>query len=95
MSLGFQPLDAEVLADQLGVSRRQFFRRLSAEDTTCQKIVDDVKFSRARHLLAAGDAPITEIALALGYPDQSSFTRAFARWSGVPPSEWRKLNKKG
>jgi AraC-like DNA-binding protein len=90
MGLGFASLDAKDLARQLGVSRRQFFRRLKEEGTTCQTIVDDVKFSRARHLLAAGDALVLEIALALGYPDQSAFTRAFRRWSGVPPSEWRR-----
>jgi AraC-like DNA-binding protein len=95
MSLGFDSLDAEDLAERLGISRRHLFRQLNAEGTTCQRIVDDVKFSRARHLLAAGDAAITEIALALGYPDPSSFTRAFARWSGVPPKEWRKLSEKG
>jgi AraC-like DNA-binding protein len=95
MKLGFGSFGAKDLARQLSVSPRQFFRRLKAEGMTCQKIVDDVKFSRARHLLAAGDAPITEIALALGYPDHSSFTRAFARWSGVPPREWRRLVKAG
>lgn len=92
MGLGFGPLGSKDIARQLGVSPRQLFRRLQAEGTTHQRLVDDVKFSRARHLLAAGDAPIAEIALALGYPDQSSFTRAFARWSGVPPSEWRRLH---
>jgi AraC-like DNA-binding protein len=90
IGLGFASLDAQVLAEKLGISRRQLFRRLKAEGTTCQEIVDDVKFSRARHLLEVGDAPIAEIAFALGYPDQSSFTRAFARWSDMPPSEWRK-----
>ena len=95
MHLGFAPLGATDLARRLDVSPRQFFRRLKAEGMTCQKLVDDVKFSRARHLLAAGDASIMEIALALGYPDQSSFTRAFGRWSGVPPSEWRKLSERG
>ena len=95
MSIGFGPFGAKDLASRLSVSPRQLFRRLKAEGTTCQKLVDNVKFSRARHLLAAGDAPITDIAFALGYPDQSSFTRAFARWSGVPPSEWRKLSEKG
>jgi AraC-like DNA-binding protein len=95
MSIGFASFGARDLALQLDVSPRQFFRRLKAEGTTCQKIMDDVKFSRARHLLAAGDAPITQIGLALGYPDQSAFTRAFARWSGVPPSEWRKKFKVG
>ncbi len=90
MNIGFGPSSAKDIARRLGVSPRQLFRHLSAEGTSCQKLVDDVKFSRSRHLLAAGDAPITEIAFALGYPDQSSFTRAFARWSGMPPSEWRR-----
>jgi AraC-like DNA-binding protein len=94
INIGFGPSGAKDIARWLGVSPRQLFRHLKAEGATCQELVDDVKFSRARHLLAAGDAPITEIAFALGYPDQSSFTRAFARWSGMPPSEWRKLSEK-
>jgi AraC-like DNA-binding protein len=93
MRLGFGSVATDALAKQLHMSRRQLFRRLETEGTTCRFIVDDVKFSRARHLLAAGDAPIADIAFALGYPDQSSFTRAFMRWSGVPPGEWRKLTK--
>jgi AraC-like DNA-binding protein len=93
MGLGFGPLNAEHLALQLGVSRRQLFRQLKDEGTTCQKIVDDVKFARARHLLAAGDAPIAEIAYAMGFPDQSSFTRAFSRWSGMAPMKWRKRHR--
>ncbi len=90
MNVGLASIAAQEVAWQLGVSPRQLFRRLNAEGTTCQKIIDDVRFSRARHLLSAGDAPVTEIALALGYPEHSSFSRAFARWSGVPPSEWRR-----
>ncbi|BCH26659.1 AraC family transcriptional regulator [Mesorhizobium sp. L-8-3] len=89
INLGFEPLTGECLASQLGLSRRQLFRHLKAEGTTCQKLVDDVKFARARYLLAAGDAPIADIAFAIGYPDQSSFTRAFTRWAGRPPGDWR------
>lgn len=92
IGLGFGPMDAQIIAKELGMSRRHLFRRLAVEGTTCQEVIDDVKFSRARHLLEAGDAPIADIAFALGYPDQSSFTRAFTRWSGAPPSAWRKRN---
>ena len=92
IGLGFAPLNAQIVAKKLGMSRRQLFRRLESEGTTCHEVIDDVKFSRARHLLEAGDAPIAEIAFALGYPDQSSFTRAFTRWSGAPPSAWRRRN---
>jgi AraC-like DNA-binding protein len=90
IDLGFEPLTGAHLAAQIGISRRQLFRHLSAEGTTCQTLVDDVRFARARHLLGAGDAAIADIAFAVGYPDQSSFTRAFARWSGATPGEWRR-----
>ncbi|MFO0994506.1 MAG: AraC family transcriptional regulator [Hyphomicrobiales bacterium] len=90
MGLGFEPLTGQDIAAQIGMSRRQLFRNLKAEGATCQKVVDEVRFARARHLLAAGDAPIAEIAFAVGYPDQTSFTRAFARWAGVSPGAWRR-----
>jgi AraC-like DNA-binding protein len=90
IDLGFETLTGAHFAAQLGMSRRQLFRHLAAEGTTCQRLVDDVRFSRARHLLAAGDAPIADIAFAVGYPDQSSFSRAFVRWSGVAPGIWRR-----
>jgi len=89
MRLGLKAVDAAALADSLGLSRRQLFRRLSSEGTSCQKIIDGVRLSRARHLLDAGDAPIADIAFALGFPDQSSFTRAFRRMSGQTPGDWR------
>jgi AraC-like DNA-binding protein len=90
MGLGFEALTGQAIATQLGMSRRQLFRSLKEEGTTCQKIVDETKFARARHLLAAGDAPIAEIAFAVGYPDQTSFTRAFTRWAGRSPGAWRR-----
>lgn len=91
--LGFAPLDAEAIADGLGISRRTLFRHLKGEGTTVQALVDDFRFARARHLLAAGDASLAEIAFALGFPEQSAFTRAFARWSGVPPGAWRRAGE--
>jgi AraC-like DNA-binding protein len=90
MGLGFEPLTGQDIATQIGMSRRQLFRNLKAEGTTCQKIVDEMKYARARHLLAAGDAPIADIAFAVGYPDQTSFTRAFTRWAGLAPGAWRR-----
>jgi AraC-like DNA-binding protein len=95
IDLGFETLTGAHLASQLGLSRRQLFRHLAAEGTTCQTLVDDVKFSRARYLLGAGEAPIADIAFAVGYPDQSSFTRAFTRWSGLTPGEWRRHHRSG
>ncbi len=90
MRLGLLPINAEAVACRLGTSRRQLFRRLKVEDTSFQKIVDEFRFARARHLLATGDAPLAQIAFALGFPEHSAFTRAFVRWSGVTPTVWRR-----
>jgi AraC-like DNA-binding protein len=95
MRLGLAPLGAGEIARDLGISRRQLFRRLQAEGTTVQTLIDEFRFTRARHLLAAGDASLSQIAFALGFPEQSSFSRAFARWSGVAPGEWRRANVPG
>jgi AraC-like DNA-binding protein len=93
LRLGFASLGAQEIATQLGISRRQLFRHLKAEGTSCQALVDGFRFARARHLLAAGDAPLAQIGFALGFPEQSSFTRAFARWSGMTPREWRRTGE--
>jgi AraC-like DNA-binding protein len=87
--LGFAPLSAEAIAADLGVSRRQLFRHLKAEGATVRGQLDAFRYARARHLLIAGDAPLDQIAFALGFPEQSSFTRSFKRWSGMSPNGWR------
>lgn len=91
--IGFAPLGAAEIAHELGVSRRQLFRRLRDEGTTFHALVDEFRFARARHMLATGDAPLAQVAFALAFPEQSAFTRAFARWSGMAPREWRRLNR--
>lgn len=92
MRLGLAPLSADLIASDLGISRRQLFRHLKAEGAAIQALIDDFRFARTRHLLTAGDSPLAQIAFALGFPEQSAFTRAFARWSGISPSEWRRIN---
>lgn len=91
--LGFASLAAGEVASDLGISRRQLFRHLRAEGTSVQALADEFRFARARHLLAAGDAPLSQIGFALGFPEQSAFTRAFARWSGSTPGEWRRTRR--
>jgi AraC-like DNA-binding protein len=89
--LGLAPLSAEAIAADLGISRRQLFRHLKAEGASVQGQVDAFRFARACHLLVAGDAPLDQIAFALGFPEQSSFTRSFKRWSGFSPNGWRRV----
>ena len=77
------------LARQLDMHRRTLNRRLKAQHTTFQEVLDDVRFAVSRQLLGETTRSIVEISHTLGYADASTFTRAFRRWSGMPPIEWR------
>jgi AraC family transcriptional regulator len=52
-----------------------------------------VRIDRARQLLAASDTPLVEVALALGFTDQSHFTAAFKRHTGATPGAFRKASR--
>jgi AraC-like DNA-binding protein len=78
------------LAQTLSLHRRTLNRRLEAQGTTFRKVLDDVRFEVARHLLEHTRAPINEIAAALCYAEVSAFMHAFRRWTGTTPAQWRK-----
>ncbi len=50
------------------------------------------RVARAREMLAATDLPVAEIALVLGFSDQSHFTRRSREVTGVPPGAYRFQN---
>jgi AraC family transcriptional regulator len=54
--------------------------------------VRQLRIERARHYLAESDTPLAEIALRVGYSDQSHFTTAFKRLTGLTPSQFRKTS---
>jgi AraC-like DNA-binding protein len=73
----------------LGVHRRALNRRLKQRGTSFREILDEVRFEVARELLRDSDLAILEIASLLDYADASALTRAFRRWSGLTPAQWR------
>ena len=78
------------VAKLLSMHRRTLNRRLKAEGTTFQELLDEVRFEAACQLLDTARIPITEIAASLGYAETSAFSRAFRRWSGATPLERRR-----
>ncbi|WP_437986758.1 AraC family transcriptional regulator ligand-binding domain-containing protein [Sorangium sp. So ce117] len=76
------------VARAVGQSARSLQRRLSERGTSFQAIVDDARRAMAEELLAAHRATVTEAAFAVGFTDVAAFTRAFKRWTGVPPGAW-------
>lgn len=84
----FPPKLARVAAT-LFVSERTLKRRLQAEEASFQNLVDQVRLERAGELLEKTSMNLSQIADALGYADAANFTRAFKRWTGQSPSQYR------
>lgn len=78
------------VASDLHMSSRTLKRKLQQLDTSYQKVLDDLRRGLAVKYLTTGRQPIDEVAVLLGYSDASNFARAFRRWTGKNPSEYRK-----
>jgi AraC-like DNA-binding protein len=81
------------VAQVLSMHRRTLNRRLRAQGTTFQRVLDEIRFTAACQLLDAADTSITEIGYSLGYAEASAFTHAFRRWSGTTPAQRRKSKR--
>lgn len=73
----------------LGLPPRSLQRRLSRIGTTFEEIVDDWRHRQALTLLSDPSNGTTVVAARLGYADPSHFIRAFRRWQGVSPTDFR------
>ncbi len=85
LASGARPTAAGV-ADELSTNLRCMQRLLAAWGTTFEQLLDEHRKSLAIESLKSDQLSITDIAHNLGYSDSSHFTRAFRRWTGVPPS---------
>jgi AraC-like DNA-binding protein len=72
-----------------GTSGRTFQRQLEVEGTNFSELLADVRRSETLRRLKKRNVTIAAIATDLGYSDQASFTRAFRRWTGAPPGQFR------
>ncbi|MAW53320.1 MAG: AraC family transcriptional regulator [Geminicoccus sp.] len=82
-------LDITRVARRLNLSERTLRRRLVAESVSFSSIVDEIKDLLAREYLAKTELKIAEIADLIGYAEPSSFRRAFVRWNGMTPIDYR------
>lgn len=81
------------VARQLGTSTRALQRALADSGTSFSEIVETSRIATARALLADRSLSIAEVALMLGFSEQSAFTRACKRWLGMPPIKVRALER--
>lgn len=80
------------VSNALAMSRRSIQRGLTAEGTTFSQLLESTRASLARSYVAREGITLTGVATLLGYSDPTAFHRAFRRWVGVPPGEFRRTS---
>ncbi|MEH1868994.1 MAG: AraC family transcriptional regulator [Nostoc sp.] len=79
----------EVFARSLAISVRQLQRELQAEGTSYQQLLDETRKQLALRHLKNPDSSISDVAFLLGFSEPSAFHRAFKRWTGQTPRNYR------
>lgn len=77
------------VAKALGLHERTLCRQLQSSGTTFQHMLDDARSELAQQLLRNTRAPVTLIARQLGFRSSTVMARAFRRWTGLSPREYR------
>ena len=85
-----QAHNAHGVAALLNISARTLHRQLKSEGACLQTLKDEVRFERASELLQRSDKPVKQVAVAAGFRNEKSFTRAFRAWTGANPGEFRR-----
>jgi AraC-like DNA-binding protein len=84
----------ETLAGELHMTPATARRRLYEEGTSYQAIKDELRRDQAIAYLTHSDRSVLEVALELGFSERSAFHRAFRKWTGVSPGQFRR-NQRG
>lgn len=82
---------APAIAKTLHMSERTLRRRLEAENTSYQTIVNDVRNHLARQYLADTDLSVADVGALIGFEDLANFRQAFRKWNGITPAQFRVL----
>lgn len=87
LSLGEPALDE--IARQVNSSEWSLQRRLREQGVSFSQLVDEVRRDAALWHLRQERLSVSDLAVLLGYSETSAFSRAFRRWFGVSPRQWR------
>jgi len=86
-------IDADTLARQCHMSRQTLYRRLKKEGLGFHELVEEVRKDKAMRYVASDHYALGEIAFLLGFSELSAFSRAFKRWTGIAPAQYRNRNQ--
>lgn len=79
----------EEIAQKLGMHERTLRRQLSKQGTGFTALLEKIRHEVAVAQLIHSDKAVTEIAESMGFHDTSAFSKAFKRWAGKTPTEYR------
>jgi AraC-like DNA-binding protein len=88
--LGHSAAQCRRVAGRLGMHPKALTRRLATEGVCYRELVESVRHELAEQYLGRPEARVGEVALLLGFSEKSAFNRAFKRWQGCAPSEYRR-----
>jgi AraC-like DNA-binding protein len=83
-------VNLELIAKELNVSSRTVYRKLKNENITYKNLMINMKKQLAQSYLKETLFPINDISFKLGFSEASAFHRAFKRWFGTNPSQYRR-----
>jgi AraC-like DNA-binding protein len=83
------PPSQQQIAEALHVSNRTLQRKLREEGNTFKNLLQDARLQLAREYLGQPNRSVVETAYMLGFSEPSTFSRAFKRWTGMAPAEFR------
>ncbi len=86
-------LSSSAVAQRLGFSERTLHRRLASEGHAFQQLNEQIKQRLAERLLSDSRLDLASIAQRLGYAEAASFSRAFSRWTGCAPGQWKRQGR--
>ena len=83
------PPSQQQIAESMHVSNRTLQRKLKDEGTSFMDLLQDTRLQLARKYLRQRNRSVVETSYLLGFSEPSTFSRAFKRWTGVAPAEFR------
>ena len=85
-----RPLALDEVAREIAASRRSLQRAFEGEGITFRQAVAVARIRRAKALLGEGQLPVYAVAARVGYQSKAEFTKAFKRYTGTMPSQYKR-----
>ncbi len=87
--------DVDEVARAMNMSRQTLYRKLKREGESFQNLAETVRQELAMRYVAEGKYGMSEVAFLLGFSELSAFSRAFKRWTGETPKQYRARHRNG